>query len=123
MSRSASRAQVDLPEPDSPISATVSPASIEKEMPLTAWTTGPEPGWNCLLTFSSRTSGMLAHPLRQVAREQPAGRDLAQKRLLLARALVDVVAALAKRAALGIVDQARHGAAQGDELLARPRDR
>ena len=48
---------VDLPDPEAPISATISPRSIDSETPLSTGTS-ISPTWYVLKMFSSRISGM-----------------------------------------------------------------
>ena len=63
--RSASRPTVDLPQPDSPTSASVSPASTESETPSTACATAvgtpssERRTTKCFVTLSRASSGTL----------------------------------------------------------------
>src|SRR5215831_7699429 len=72
ISRSASRPTVDLPQPDSPTSASVSPASTLKETPSTARTTreampnSERRTTKCLETFSSDKSGVALMPTHRL---------------------------------------------------------
>src|SRR5688500_17103185 len=66
-SRSRRRPAVDLPQPDSPTSASVSPACSSKLMPSTAWTF-----LKCLTSRSARRRGSIMEKSKPPAREKPA---------------------------------------------------
>src|SRR5689334_5279559 len=72
--------RLDLPDPDGPTSATVSPGMIASEMPR-RMSTGPAAPGNVRQTPSSRTSGALAAPMEGIdtlSAIPKAARDMAQ---------------------------------------------
>src|ERR1700748_893341 len=124
-SRTSARATVDLPQPDSPTSPSVSPASTWNDTPSTARTTegwpsfsarshaaDPRSGkWTSRSSTSHRRGTSVLHG---EAGDEMVGRDLDHAGLLAPAALLDPRAAPRITAARRNVEQRRHGA--GDRL-------
>src|SRR5215510_3515461 len=119
------RPVVDLPQPDSPTSPSVSPALISKEMPSTACTRAtsrekrPPLIGKCLTRFRTLRSGSAIVSLSllvQPARHLVARFDFLERRLLLRVHRLDELAPRREPAALREVQQARDDA--GDRLEA-----
>src|SRR5712671_5783189 len=123
MSRRMQRPVVDLPQPDSPTSPKVSPASSSKLTPLTACTcSSPREKTPRLMTkfftrFFTRSNGSLIVSLSlQYARDLVAGRDLAQRRRSLKAYRLSERAARRETAAWHRIERAWHDA--GDRFEA-----
>src|SRR3984957_829753 len=116
--RSRQRATVDLPQPDSPTSASVSPEATSNETDSTARTTGSDrprsrdnrlsspPSGKCIC--KSRTSTSATAFLISVTCDEMVGRDLLQRRPRLPAPLTGPVAALDIAAARRRIEQRRH---------------